>query len=233
MGKTSVFAAWERAYFAAEDVPNLNAAARRYGFILIALPLRHYAALPVPDVNRPESWVLEVVRRQLEQYGFTTRDLGLVDAMLKAGHIAVALDGTNEVDRDLTLAAFANQFPQTRLLITSQAIPRGLAGDERWELWELPEDISGLRDGLLALWLGAEKGAILSRRIAAEGMSRTVVSGYDLRLLTDIAAADPEHAALPGDRVTLYRAMLARASGPDGQPLRLEGLEQLAWAMVI
>ena len=27
--------------------------------------------------------------------------------------------------------------------------------------------------------------------------------------------------------------MLARASGPDGQPLRLEGLEQLAWTMVM
>jgi hypothetical protein len=105
-------------------------------------------------------------------------------------------------------------------------------GDERWEVWELPEDISGLRDGLLALWLGAEKGATLSRRIVAEGLSRTVVSGYDLRLLADLAAVDPEHAPLPNDRVALYRAMLARASGPDGQPLRLEGLEQLAWTMV-
>jgi hypothetical protein len=38
---------------------------------------------------------------------------------------------------------------------------------------------------------------------------------------------------LPGDRIRLYRAMLARASGPDGQPLRLEGLEQLAWTMVM
>jgi hypothetical protein len=35
--------------------------------------------------------------------------------------------------------------------------PRSLAGDERWEVWELPEDIDELRDGLLALWLGAEK----------------------------------------------------------------------------
>jgi hypothetical protein len=233
MGKSSVFAAWERAYLVAEDVPNLKAAAHQYGFVLIAIPLRHYAALPVPDANRPESWILEIVRRQLEQHGFATRDLGLVDAMLRAGHMALALDGTNEVDRDLALAAFASQFPQVRLLITSQAIPRSLAGDERWELWELPEDISGLRGGLLALWLGAEKGAILSRRIAAEGLSRTVVSGYDLRLLADLAAVDSEHATLPGDRVALYRAMLARASGPDGQSLRLEGLEQLAWKMMI
>jgi hypothetical protein len=215
------------------DVPNLNAAAHRYGFILIAIPLRNYAALPVPDPNRPESWILEIVRRQLDQQGFTTRDLGLVDAMLKAGHIAVALDGTNEVDRDLALAAFANQFPEARLLVTSQGTPRSLAGDGRWEVWELPENIGGLRDGLLDRWLGAENGAILSRRIAVEGLSRTVVSGYDLRLLADLAAADPEHATLPGDRVRLYRAMLARAKAPDGEPLRSEGLKQLAWTMVI
>jgi hypothetical protein len=232
MGKSSVFAAWERAYFIASDAPNLNAVARRYGFVLIALPLRQYAAIPVPDANRPESWMVEIVRRQLEQHGFSTRDIGLVDAMLRTGHFALALDGTNEVDRDLALAAFASQFPQTRLLITSQAVPRSLAADQRWEVWELPEDIGGLRDGLLALWLGAEEGAILSRRIVAEGLSRTVVSGYDLRLLADLAAADPEHAILPGDRVALYRAMLARASGPDGLPLRLEGLKQLAWTMV-
>src|SRR5689334_10317708 len=106
---------------------------------------------------RPESWVLEIVRRRLEQHGFTTRDLGLVDALLKAGHFAVALDGSNEVDRDLALAAFASQFPQARLVITSQAIPRNLAGGEQWEVWELPEDIGRLHDGLLALWLGVEK----------------------------------------------------------------------------
>jgi hypothetical protein len=210
MGKSSVFAAWERAYFIAENVPSLNAAARTFGFILIALPLRHYTALPVPDANRPESWVLEIVRRRLEQYGFTTRDLGLVDALLKAGQIAVALDGTNEIDRDLALAAFASQFPQVRLLITSQAIPQSLAGDERWEVWELPEDVGRLRDELLALWLGVEKGARLSRRIVAESLSQTIGSGYDLRLLADLATVDTEHAALPSDRRTVPRNVGAR-----------------------
>jgi hypothetical protein len=32
--------------------------------------------------------------------------------------------------------------------------------------------------------------------------------------------------------VTLYRTMLARAIGPEGEPLRLEELKQLAWTMV-
>jgi hypothetical protein len=106
--------------------------------------------------------------------------------------------------------------------------------DEAYQLRVVAVDrYSGLRDGLLTLWLGAEKGAVLSRRIVAEDLSQTVVSGYDLRLLADLAAVAPERAALPDDRVALYRAMLARASGPDGRPLRLEGLEQVAWTMMV
>jgi ligand-binding sensor domain-containing protein len=235
MGKSSVFMAWQRAYFAAADMPKLDAAVRRYGFILIMLPVRHYAALPVPDANRPESWVLEAVRRQLEAFGFVTRDLGLIDAMLRAGRIALALDGTNEADRDLAFAAFSRQYAAVRLLVTSQAMVEERWGDRRdrrWEIWELPPDIGGLRDGLLTLWLGVEKGAILARRIVAEGLSDITVSGYDLRLLADVTAADPEHEPLPADRIALYRAMLARASEPGGQPLRLDGLKQLAWTMV-
>src|SRR5262249_17522886 len=86
------------------------------GFILITLPIRNYAALPVPDANRPESWVLEVVRRQLERFGFTTRDLGLIEAMFRAGHIALGLDGTDEADRDLALAGLS-AARQTRVAL--------------------------------------------------------------------------------------------------------------------
>ena len=39
-----------------------------------------------------------------------------------------------------------------------------------------------LRRGLLALWLGPEDGAELDRRIVAEGLGDTILSGYDLRL---------------------------------------------------
>jgi hypothetical protein len=121
------------------------------------------------------------------------------------------------------------------LLVTSQAVVEDRwdeRWDTRWEIWELPPDIEGLRDGLLALWLGEEKGTVLARRIVAERLSGSIVSGYDLRLLADLATADPEHEALPADRIALYRAMLARAKGPDGQYLRLEGLKQLGWTMV-
>ena len=227
MGKSSVFAAWERDYFAAGDLPSLRTAARRHGFILIMLPVRHFAALTPPDANKPQSWVLEAVRLRLEQFGFTIRDLGLIEAMLKAGHIALALDGTNEADRDGALTAFARTYPMVRLLVTSQTV-----GGEVWEVWRLPPDVNALRDELLTLWLGADKGATLARRIVAEGLSDTIVSGYDLRLVADLAGDDPANAALPGDRIALYRTMLARAKGPDGEALRLEGLKELAWTMV-
>ena len=227
MGKSSVFAAWERSYFAAGDLPSLAAAARRHGFILILLPMRLYAALTPPDANKPQSWVLEAVRLRLEQFGFNLRDLGLIDAMLKAGHIALALDGANEADRDGALAAFARTYPMVRLLVTSQTM-----GDEGWEVWRLPTDVGALRDGLLALWLGADKGAALARRIMAEGLSDTIVSGYDLRLVADLAGDDPAGAALPGNRIALYRAMLTRAKQADGETLRLGRLKQLAWTMV-
>jgi hypothetical protein len=235
MGKSSLFAAWERAYYAEKNTPSLSATVKRYGFILVTLSVRHYATLPPPDINRPESWILETVRRRLEQFGFATHNLKLIDAMLRTGHIALGLDGTNEADQDMALAAFAKQFKQTRLLVTSQAMPAGdqwERRDEQWEVWRLPNDVRELRDRLLKLWLGDKNGAILSNRVVAENLSDTIVSGYDLRLLADLAGSDPEHAPLPADRIALYRAILDRAIGPDGQPVRLDELKQLAWTMV-
>jgi ligand-binding sensor domain-containing protein len=232
MGKSSLFTAWSRAYFVAPELFTVNAVTRQYGFLLIAIQMRHFAAIPIPDPNRPESWIIEVVRRTLEQYGFGTSDLGLISAMLRAGHVAVALDGANEVDRDISLATFASQFPRTRMLVTSQGIPPDQAQDQRWELWELPKDIDSQREALLELWLGNKSGATISRRIVNEGLSQIVVSGYDLRLLADLVGSDPEHAKLPRERVGLYRAMLERADKLNGDSLHLAGLKQLAWNMM-
>jgi len=227
MGKSSVFADWERCYFAAEEGATLAACVRRFGFILIMLPVRHYAALPPPEPNRPESWVIEAVRRRLEMFGLGELDPALVRAMLRAGHIALALDGMNEAERDASLTAFARQFPKVRLLVTSQT-----RGGDGWQVWQLPQDVTGLRDGLLAMWLGPEQGAALSRRILSEGLADSITSGYDLRLVADLAGKDPEQAVLPADRIGLYRAMLSRATDATGAPLRLDALQGLAWKMV-
>jgi hypothetical protein len=132
----------------------------------------------------------------LEEFGFSTSNLGLIEAMLKAGSIALAIDGANEADRDTALMAFARQFHQVPLLVTSQATV-----EEGWQVWHLPGDVSEMGDGLLILWLGPENGKLLAQRIAAEGLSDTILSGYDLRLIADLAGADVEHTPLPVDRV--------------------------------
>lgn len=225
MGKSSVFAAWERAYFA--DPETLSAAAARLGFILIMAPVRHYAGLPM-DPNRPEAWVVEVVRQRFERFGLGELDAALVRAMLRAGHIAIALDGMNEAERDPALMAFARQFPMVPLLVTSQT-----QAPEGWESWQLPRDVADLRSGLLKLWLGAERGELLDRRIQDEGLAESIVSGYDLVLVKDLAEHDPAGAVLPRDRTTLYRAMLNRVRDVAGEPLRPDPLRELAWNMVL
>lgn len=235
MGKTSVFATWMREYFTAKGSTTLNAAVRRYGFILVPLAVRDYATLPPPDANRPDSWIVEAVRSQFEQFGFDTGDLKLIGAMLKAGHIALALDGMNEADRDTALTSFGRTFQSTRLLVTSQTLPtidQREQVQQQWEVWRLPDTIEASRSELLKLWLGDDMGTRLANRIVTEGISKTIASGYDLRLLADLAAGDPEHAELPADRIALYHAILARTVGADGRPLDLTRLKQLAWAMV-
>jgi hypothetical protein len=159
----------------------------------------------------------------------------LIEALLRAGQIAVVLDGMNEADRGLALTAFSRQFKTTPLLVTSQAMPgsdRSDKPDDRWKVWELPNDLSEMRLRLLSLWLGERRGAILDQRISTEKLSAAIVSGYDLRLIADLAESDPEHTQLPPNRAALYRTILAHVTGVDGEPLDLEGLKKLAWLMV-
>jgi hypothetical protein len=230
MGKSSVFAAWERSYFSNGAFGSLRAASRRYGFILVTLPVRDYAALSPPEPNRPESWVIEAVRQRLEMFGFGELEYATVRAILKAGHVAIALDGMNEADRAAAFDIFARQFPKVRLLVTSQTRPDRLEG---WELWKLPEDVSQLRRSLLDIWLkSSEKGEVLDRRVTSEGLGETIHSGYDLRLIADLAGDEPAEAKLPADRTALYRTVLERVPDSAGKPLNLEQLKKLAWTMV-
>jgi hypothetical protein len=55
-------------------------------------------------------------------------------------------------------------------------------------------------------------------------------SGYDVRLVIDLAEADPEGAKLPHDRLGLYRAAVAAAWPKEDQ--RLELLQAAAWKLM-
>lgn len=55
-------------------------------------------------------------------------------------------------------------------------------------------------------------------------------SGYDVRLVIDLAEADPEGTKLPHDRIGLYHAAVA-AAWPEGDQ-RLELLQAAAWKLM-
>jgi hypothetical protein len=113
------------------------------------------------------------------------------------------------------------------MIATSQSEP----GDA-WDTWRLPPTIGALREALLRLWLGDESGSALAQRLATEG-SAAIVSGYDLRLVADLARDDPCATPLPRGRVELYRAVLAKAVRGDGEALDLGLLRQLALQMLV
>jgi len=228
MGKSSVFDAWEREYFCGGDRPNLRKAVKRWGYILVPVRIRRYADLPVPEPGRPESWIVEVVRQHLEQFGLDAVDTPLTKAILKAGRVAVALDGLNEADCRPAVEAFSRQFSQVPMLATSQS-----AGPDGWSTWRLPDNIAALQEGLLNLWIGQEKAAILLQRIREERLADVIVSGYDLRLLADLAKPDPKTVRLPNTRIALYREILERASTPEDAPRRIDGLKRVAWTMIV
>ena len=223
MGKSTVFEQWERAYYDAGE-SSLSAAVRKFGFILVTVPVRHFARLPA-DPNHPEIWVVDAVQRRLQRFGMPIDNLDLVKAMLRAGGFALVFDGMNEADRDPSLAAFAHAFPKVPLLATSQN--DGL-GD--FEIWRLPPDISSHMDRLLALWLGEAASAALAARIRRDEIGAFLRSGYDLRLVVELAGDDPDRAPLPMSRAGLYRAVLDRVRDAEKA---LPPVKKLAWTMVL
>ena len=229
MGKSAVYSAWERAYFAGDDCTTLARAAAKYGFILITVPVRHYATVAPSEPKRPESWLEDVILRRLVEFDMALEDPSIVRAMLRAGHIAIALDGTNEADRNDAIAAFARTYRMVRIIATSQS---GVT--EGWEVWRLPTDINAQRSGLLRLpdWLGEEKGALLDQRISTIP-AQVITSGYDLRLVADLAKDNPSQTKLPDGRVALYRAVLDKAVMPDGERIDLVPLRKLALALIV
>ena len=228
MGKSTVTEAWDRAFFADPECPTLAQAVRKYGFILITVPVRHYSALESPDAKSPEGWVIDAVRRRLEHYGMPLDDSATLRAMLRSGKFAIALDGVNEANRSDAIGAFERQFNMVLMIATSQTAP-----PEGWCLWRLPRDIEDQRAGLLRLWLGDDAGNVLERRLLASGGVGVIVSGYDLRLIADLARNDPAASELPQGRVALYRAVLNSAERENGEPIHLARLRLLALQMIL
>jgi hypothetical protein len=226
MGKTAVFRYLTETHFHENDTS--FAAYTKWGCVLVPFAARDFASSG-EDKDDP-AWVVDAVRATLSSEGLTFASNTLLSRLLESGTIGVAIDGLNEVDRTGAVAAFSRAFAEAPMLITSQAV-----GPDRFLTWRLPTDIRAYTSDLLRLYLPAEEAKAVMGRIAASGLQDAIRSGYDVRLVIDLARTDPHHANLPGDRMGLYAAVI-EAGWPDtSDDARREQqglLAAAAWRMV-
>jgi hypothetical protein len=78
--------------------------------------------------------------------------------------------------------------------------------------------------------LGQQQGEALAKRLRETGLVQHLRSGYDVRLVIQLAEADPDGDRLPRDRVGLYRAAVS-AGWPEGDE-RLDLLQAAAWKLI-
>lgn len=222
MGKTALFRHLVITAFA-DPKATAYGIYRRDGYILVPIEARRFAS--ADDDKGTSAWVVNSARAVLSQHGLALDDTALLKAMLRTGTVGIAIDGLNEVDRGDAVQAFAADFPQARILVTSQE-----TGEYPFETWQLPRDIAAYVDSLLRLYLGEQNGAVISAHVRDIGLIEHLRSGYDVRLVVELAQSDPAGTAIPSGRIDLYRAVL-RAAWPSGDE-RLNLLQAAAWNLV-
>ena len=94
---------------------------------------------------------------------------------------AVVVDGLNEVGRYRAMQAFADDFPQTKILVTSVD-----AADRRFHNWVLPRNVHEYVESLLDLYLLQPLATEVMLRITQIGLMEFIRSGYDVRLIVDL-----------------------------------------------
>ena len=223
MGKTAMFLHLRQTHFGGPENTSF-AIFRRDGYVLVPIQARSFPEAPFEEKGA-SAWVVACILSVLAERGLSFKDRSLLRAMLSRGTLGIAIDGLNEVARGQAVSAFAAEFPMAPLLVTSQE-----SGEAPFEVWRLPGTIAEHVDALLTLYLGEQRGQTLASRLGDSGLLHHLRSGYDVRLVIDLAEADPEGAKLPHDRLGLYRAAVA-AAWPEGDD-RLELLQAAAWKLV-
>ena len=221
MGKSKLANVWQAQFL--KEAKSLRHGVKLRGFVLVTVPLRRYANIDVrPGLE--EDWIIEATHARLRESGMVMHRW-LVESMLRTGTFALILDGMNEVDRSRSLEAFSLAFPSVPLLVTSQT-----DGCEPFANWALPVDTSHYFEGLLTLWMGEQRGRELARSLRESGLAAELRSGYDLRVVVDIASRNPNVAQFPATRTALYRALLDFASTSE---VDRRSIRALGWHMFL
>jgi hypothetical protein len=170
--------------------------------------------------------ILHVAEASLQQGGLA-RDRALLRHMLRSGRLVLAFDAPDQGLRE-AITGFASAHPNARFLVASEH-----AAPDTFETWQLPARLSqNLVEPLLQLWLGAYSGSRLTGQLEREDVLAHLATCYDVRLVADLVIDDPKQ-VLPTDRISLYRALFARAAARDESLRDLAGLKSLAWTMTL
>ncbi len=223
MGKTAMFLHLRQTHFGGPENTSF-AIFRRDGYVLVPIQARRFPEAPFEEKGA-SAWVVACVLSVLSERGLSFEDRSLLRAMLNKGTLGIAIDGLNAVARGQAVSAFAAEFPAAPLFVTSQE-----SGEAPFEVWRLPSTIVEHVDALLTLYMGEQRGQKLASRLRDNGLLHHLRSGYDVRLVIDLAEADSEGTKLPHDRLGLYRAAVA-AAWPEGDD-RLELLQAAAWKLI-
>jgi hypothetical protein len=223
MGKTAIFRNLIQNHFGGSESTSF-AIYRRDHYILVPIEARRFLAAGF-DEKGSSAWVISCILSVLSEQGLSFADSGLLRSMLNTGTLAIAIDGLNEVARAPAVTSFTAEFPEAPVFVTSQE-----SGELPFEVWYLPRSIGEHIDGLLAVYLGPERGEALATYIRSTGLITYLRSGYDVRLVIDLCLGGTNFAGLPRDRVGLYEAVVT-AAWPTGDE-RVELLQAAAWKLV-
>jgi len=183
MGKTAIFLHLVQTHFGGIDATSFTIF-RHDGYVLVPIEARRFPKAPL-DEKGASAWVVACVLSVLSERGLSFEDRGLLRGMLNKGTLAIAIDGLSEVARGPAVAAFAAEYPTTPIFITSQE-----PGELPFEVWRLPRTIAEHIDGLLTLYLGQQQGEALAKRLRETGLFQYLRSGYDVRLVSELSAAE-------------------------------------------
>jgi hypothetical protein len=196
--------------------------------VLVPIQAREFAALTISDVGDPSAWIVACVRGVLSSRDLPFNDASLLTAMLRAGTIGVAIDGLNEVAREPAVAAFVKEFPQAFVFVSSQE-----SGHPPFEVWHLPATITEYVDKMLNLYMGDQEGKDVAQLLSNTGLIAHLRSGYDVRLVINLATTDRRLLKSIDSQIGLYKAAVDTAWPEDSrQAEHCEQLGAAAWKLV-
>lgn len=230
MGKSTLFGRLCREHFSREKATSFSIDGRDR-FVMVPIEARRFAGVVAGDKGDATSWMMECVRVALSGNGLSFDDAKLLKAMFEMGTLGVAVDGLNEVARGPEVTAFAERFAKTAMFVTSQD-----TGGEPFGVWRLPATIAEYVDALLELYLKEKPGlaAAVAREIRETGLIAHLRSGYDVRLVANLAISARERLDKTRSQLDLYREAVDAAwpKGDEHKEERVEVLAAAAWVLV-